>query len=80
MSFHTSSARLALASPSVSLEKGAYRLRAPRTRTASSPKSKRLHRDPAPATYEKHATILIAFLISATLASFGSAYYLFTTK
>ncbi|OBZ73126.1 hypothetical protein A0H81_07340 [Grifola frondosa] len=37
MSFQTSSARLAQASPSVSLEKGAYRLRAPRTCTASFP-------------------------------------------
>ncbi|KAI0723633.1 hypothetical protein C8Q72DRAFT_895875 [Fomitopsis betulina] len=85
MSSGSSSARLAQSSPSVSLEKGAYRLRAPRMRTLSKSRIQPLHLPlPGPdtprAAYQKQLAVLIIFLISATVSCFGAAYYLFTTR
>lgn len=81
MSFYTvtATARLAQASPSVSLEKGAYRLRAPPIQTT------RTRRDASTShvgsvTHSKRMAVLVVFLVLATMASFGSAYYLFTTR
>lgn len=88
MTFYTvtATARLAQSSPSVSLEKGAYRLRAPQVRNvAVSDKSRRQHDaansyHAAPVAYSKQMALLIVFLILATIASFSTAYYLFTTR
>ena len=73
----SSSARLAQSSPSVSLEKGAYRLRAPRMRTLSKSRIQPLHlslRGPdTPRTaYQKQMAVLIIFLISATVSCFST--------
>ena len=81
----SSSARLAQSSPSVSLEKGAYRLRAPRMRTLSKSRIQPLHLslrgpDTSRTAYQKQMAVLIIFLISATVSCFGAAYYLFTTR
>ncbi|EPS94669.1 hypothetical protein FOMPIDRAFT_1079469, partial [Fomitopsis schrenkii] len=72
-------------SPSVSLEKGAYRLRAPRMRTLSKSRIQPLHLslrgpDTPRAAYQKQMAVLVIFLISATVSCFGAAYYLFTTR
>ncbi|KAI0931001.1 hypothetical protein AcV7_005030 [Taiwanofungus camphoratus] len=74
------SARLAQASPSVSVEKGAYRMRAPPNRSPSKLRRSSRSRNPPPSMYEKQMAMLVVFLLSATLACFGAAYYLFTTR
>ena len=69
------------ASPSVTLEKGAYRIRAPRTPLPSTPRRGSRARNPDLfVTREKQTAILIVLLASATLTCFGTAYYLFTTR
>ncbi|KAJ3550192.1 hypothetical protein NM688_g5100 [Phlebia brevispora] len=85
MSFYdvTPHARQSQASPSVSLEKGAYRLRAP-------PKRPRQHmrHDIRPSKdgikaalrYEKQMAVLVISLVCATVTCFAAAYYLFTTR
>ncbi|KAI0345481.1 hypothetical protein BDW22DRAFT_1352950 [Trametopsis cervina] len=81
----SSYARQSQASPSISLEKGAYRMRAPRRNVAeSSPLRRRTNsrvvKEPPMLRYEKQMAILVVFLICATMTSFGAAYYLFTTR
>ncbi|KAI1783326.1 hypothetical protein LXA43DRAFT_1047251 [Ganoderma leucocontextum] len=89
MPFNVPSGRLAQASPSISLEKGSYRMRAPPTRTLPSrlqtTKSQaRANGGPVsefvPASYQKRVVLLIVLLACATMASFGAAYYLWTTS
>ena len=94
MPFRVPSSRIAQASPSISLEKGSYRMRAPPTRTlapsrlrtsksqaradgAREPKSQSAF---IPASYEKRMALLVVLLACATMASFGVAYYLWTTR
>ena len=69
-------------SPSVTLEKGAYRMRAPRARMpAGTPRRGSLARTVEIfSTREKQYAMLIVVLVSATLSCFGTAYYLFTTR
>ncbi|PSS38139.1 hypothetical protein PHLCEN_2v46 [Hermanssonia centrifuga] len=89
MSFYnaTAHARQSQASPSVSLEKGAYRLRAPPSKRPSShlrhrTRDSRASRDGIPPAlrYGKQMAVLVMFLICATVACFATAYYLFTTR
>lgn len=55
-------------------------MRAPPTRSPSKlPRRSRAHH-PTPSSYEKQMAVLVVLLISATLSSFGAAYYLFTTR
>ncbi|GBE81619.1 hypothetical protein SCP_0313480 [Sparassis crispa] len=72
-------ARLAAqASPSVSVEKGTYRMCMPSRRTPS--KLRRRPRDTPATTIEKQMALLVVFLVCATITCFGTAYYLFTTR
>lgn len=76
-----STARWDHASPSVTLEKGAYRIRAPRVWHVPSTPHRARTRNPDPfITHEKQIAILIVVLASATVSCFGTAYYLFTTR
>ncbi|KAI0793157.1 hypothetical protein BC629DRAFT_352373 [Irpex lacteus] len=77
--------RQSQASPSVALEKGAYRLRSTRRNTAkSTPLRARAHSrassNPPTLHYEKQMALLVVLLICATVTCFGTAYYLFTTS
>ncbi|CAL1713806.1 unnamed protein product [Somion occarium] len=90
MSFYTlgAHARQAHASPSISLEKGAYRMRAPRKRNVPAP----LNLDPTVTSQssssttstshgiERYLFILVFLLVLAVFSCFGVAYYLFTTS
>ncbi|RDX44109.1 hypothetical protein OH76DRAFT_1409367 [Lentinus brumalis] len=101
MPFQIPSVRIAQASPSISLEKGTHRMRAPPSRSpsrpariqpsksqpqsllADTPTSQRSLGTVAefvPASYEKRMALLVALLTCAMLASFGSAWYLWTTS
>ena len=97
MPFRVPSSRIAQASPSISLEKGSYRMRAPPTRTPARPSRLRTSKSQAradgarepmaksqsafiPASYEKRMALLVVLLACATMASFGVAYYLWTTR
>ena len=86
MPFYVEHARQSQSSPSVSLEKGAYRLRAPAKRTARDPLPLPLragsppYKDSPTLRYEKQMAVLVVFLICATVTCFGTAYYLFTTR
>ncbi|OSC98158.1 hypothetical protein PYCCODRAFT_1471227 [Trametes coccinea BRFM310] len=99
MPFKIPSVRLAQASPSISLEKGSYRLRAPPSRlTPPSTAASSPHQGPTPsgarrdgsrpasttvlvpASYEKRMALLVAVLACAMLASFGTAYWLWSTS
>ena len=93
MPFRLPSIQHAQASPSLSLEKGSYRLRAPPSRSrsrsssrlrAGSPKSPPASAAAAPpfvpASYEKRMALLVAVLACAMVASFGTAYYLYSTR
>lgn len=68
-------------SPSVTLEKGAYRMRAPRTRIPPTPRrgstAQNSHHF---TTREKYTAILVFLLVAATVTCFGTAYYLFKTR
>ena len=69
------------ASPSMALEKGAYRMRAPRSRVPASHRRGSLARKPEIfSTREKYYAVLVVILVSATATCFGTAYYLFTTR
>ncbi|KAM5541287.1 hypothetical protein V8D89_005216 [Ganoderma adspersum] len=93
MPFRVPSARIAQASPSISLEKGSYRMRAPPTRTPVRPSRLRTSKSQAradggpksqltfvPASHEKRMALLVVLLACTTMASFGVAYYLWTTR
>lgn len=86
MSFYSDRARQTQSSPSVSLEKGAYRLRAPAQRGVYqvSPlrprRNSRAGKDLPAIRYKKQMAMLIVFLICATVTSFGTAYYLLSTR
>ena len=95
MPFRVPSSRIAQASPSISLEKGSYRMRAPPTRAPARPSRLRTSKSQAradgarepksqsafiPASYEKRMALLVVLLACATMASFGVAYYLWTTR
>ncbi|KAI0355773.1 hypothetical protein OH77DRAFT_1589745 [Trametes cingulata] len=93
MPFQIPSVRIAQASPSISLEKGSYRMRAPPARLAPSTGTRehaaRAKADAVgtlgragefvPASYERRMALLVALLACAMLASFGTAYWLWTT-
>jgi len=69
----------ALASPSLSMEKGTYRLRAPKGR----PDARRAVSRPQnsnPAGMTACTVLLVVFLAMAALSSFGTAYYLLKTR
>ncbi|KIK09320.1 hypothetical protein K443DRAFT_127761 [Laccaria amethystina LaAM-08-1] len=71
------------ASPSIALERGAYRMRAPITRTRSSEET--TTRPPPPTSIRQdHANINIVLLLGslafACIFCFGTAYYLFSTS
>ncbi|KAH7904622.1 hypothetical protein BJ138DRAFT_1018886 [Hygrophoropsis aurantiaca] len=80
-------------SPSVTLEKGAYRMRAPRSTNPHANANASTSR-PTPlrqfntnisatnllGTTQTQKLVLIALLTIASLASFGTAYYLFTSR
>lgn len=71
------------ASPSLALEKNAYRMRAPRTRliVSSTPRhGSRTRQRNLFVTRENQTVILIALLASVILTCFGTAYYLFMTR
>uniref|UniRef100_A0A0W0FWE9 O-fucosyltransferase family protein n=1 Tax=Moniliophthora roreri TaxID=221103 RepID=A0A0W0FWE9_MONRR len=80
----TARAREASASPSVSLEKGRYRMRAPSNRPATI--NETIHTRPRsmsrPSSTQNsfYVVTLLLLLASACLACFGFAYYLFTTR
>ncbi|KAI0693613.1 hypothetical protein C8T65DRAFT_744652 [Cerioporus squamosus] len=105
MPFQIPSVRIAQASPSISLEKGSYRMRAPPSRSPSRPSrparlnsAKSHSQNPdgdddtasrsalgavsefVPASYEKRMALLVMLLTCAMLASFGTAWYLWTTS
>ena len=76
-------ARQSQASPSVSIEKGTYRMRAPTKRAPSRfGHGVQPSRDGIPPAmrYEKQMAILVMLLVCATVACFATAYYLFTTR
>src|ERR1700691_2854664 len=76
-----STSRYDHASPSLPLKRGAYRMRAPRSRVPTSPRRSSPVRGPETFnSREKHYAVLIIVLVSATLMCFGMAYYLFTTR
>ncbi|KAI0642818.1 hypothetical protein C8Q79DRAFT_928667 [Trametes meyenii] len=101
MPFPLPSIRIAQASPSISLEKGSYRMRAPPARlgapslvsSSSSSRGAGSESDNGgkargeagavsvfvPASYEKRMALLVALLACAMLASFGTAYWLWST-
>ncbi|KAI0698096.1 hypothetical protein BC835DRAFT_688622 [Cytidiella melzeri] len=83
MPFLSEHARQSQASPSVGLEKGAYRLRTRHTAkpTPLRPRAdSRATRETPTLRYEKQMAVLVVFLICATVTCFGTAYYLFTTR
>ncbi|EDR09127.1 uncharacterized protein LACBIDRAFT_296432 [Laccaria bicolor S238N-H82] len=73
------------ASPSIALERGAYRMRAPSTRTRSSQET--TTRPPPPTSIRQghmHANVNVVLLLGlvafACIICFGTAYYLFSTS
>jgi hypothetical protein len=70
-------ARQAVQSPSVALEKGAYRMRAPPRR---DPSIRRLSNARPMDRSNAWMALLVVVLASATVTSFAAAYYLFTTR
>lgn len=66
-------------SPSVSLEKGAYRMHAPPVKRHSKSRPGQAKR-PSISPYEKRLGLLIFLLFTATIGSFGAAYYLFKSR
>ncbi|KZT12308.1 uncharacterized protein LAESUDRAFT_175031 [Laetiporus sulphureus 93-53] len=88
MPLYSVSSRLAQASPTVSVEKGAYRMRAPYTHTHTHTRSaSTLHlprkvrfATPPRSAYRKQMALLVVFLVSAAVSCFGVAYYLFSTR
>lgn len=70
-------ARQAVQSPSVALEKGAYRMRAPPRR---DPSIRRLSNARPMDRSNAWMALLVVVLASATVTSFAAAYYLFTTS
>ncbi|KAG1730188.1 hypothetical protein EDB19DRAFT_1741188 [Suillus lakei] len=72
-------------SPSVTLEKGAYRMRAPRSTRPGPSLSQSLMSSKQPALQSSHSqnrklAILIAILALASVTCFFTAYHLFTTR
>ena len=68
-------------SPSVTLEKGAYRMRAPRARISTpSCRGSTARISHHYTTREKRTAVLIFLLVAATISCFGTAYYLFKTR
>ncbi|KAG1841215.1 hypothetical protein DFJ58DRAFT_808691 [Suillus subalutaceus] len=69
-------------SPSVTLEKGAYRMRAPRSSRPGSSLSQSLLSAKQPPSHSpnRKLAILIAVLAFASVACFFFAYHLFTTS
>ncbi|KAI0073025.1 hypothetical protein K474DRAFT_1667123 [Panus rudis PR-1116 ss-1] len=85
-------ARQANASPSISLEKGAYRMRAPTKRV---PGPSALRHDPVTSNHrpsasnvsinnlvqsERYIMLLVMLLVVGTISCFSAAYYLFKTS
>jgi len=70
------------ASPSVTLEKGAYRMRAPSNRPSVAPPrlgARLSTSNSRSATNGTWMALLVMLLALASLASFGAAWYLFKT-
>ncbi|KAF9020458.1 hypothetical protein BDZ89DRAFT_1020143 [Hymenopellis radicata] len=74
-------------SPSVTLEKGAYRMRAPSNRPVAGPLDFSGKNAPTARPSSRHPSaiscgwiILISLLLLGCLVSFGMAYYLFSTR
>ncbi|KAJ7287763.1 hypothetical protein C8J57DRAFT_1167972 [Mycena rebaudengoi] len=81
MSRYTASSGKASASPSVALEKGRYRIRAPSDlRPIDAPYLKPQPRVQNVGSISSYMAALITLLALACLSSFGFAYYLFTTR
>ncbi|EPQ52921.1 hypothetical protein GLOTRDRAFT_111797 [Gloeophyllum trabeum ATCC 11539] len=86
MAFQSLTGRQSAASPSVSLEKGAYRLRGPawsRKRSLSRPLPTGRPGLSGPAqlgNQETQLAVVIVLLALATVSSFGAAYYLYSTS
>ncbi|KAJ6497824.1 hypothetical protein C8R45DRAFT_984381 [Mycena sanguinolenta] len=83
MSRYSSSAPKGCDSPSVNLEKGRYRMRAPSALPLDSPRKQLASRRPRRRTSSGVSSLmaaLVVILALACLASFGFAYYLFTTR
>ncbi|KAK7045716.1 hypothetical protein VNI00_007549 [Paramarasmius palmivorus] len=80
----TGRAREASASPSVSLEKGRYRMRAPSNRPATINETAhtraRSTSRPTSTRNSFYLVTLLLLLVAGCLVSFGFAYYLFTTR
>ncbi|TFK45754.1 hypothetical protein OE88DRAFT_1740021 [Heliocybe sulcata] len=80
------SVRASAASPSISLEKGSYRLRAPpqiSTGSRSRLRSNHVRALSGPnhlGDHETQVAVIIVLLALATVSSFGAAYYLYTTR
>src|SRR5438876_8596821 len=75
----SATSRDAMASPSLSMEKGAYRMRAHRSRTNTLRPATRIARS-SQGGFTACTALLIVFLATAALSSFATAYYLFTTR
>jgi len=87
------SSRYAFQSPSITSEKGAYRMRAPRsTRPAfestvrhdsssvMANANKHVHCEPGPPTQDRKVALVVALLAIGSCLCFGTAYYLYTTR
>ena len=72
------SMRHSQSSPSVSIEKGTYRIHAPKR--SPSKLGYIQNRHSRLTMHEKRVAVLIVFLVLATVLCFGFAYYLFTTR
>ncbi|KAJ6558502.1 hypothetical protein DFH09DRAFT_1163020 [Mycena vulgaris] len=84
MSRYSNSSLKGCDSPSVTMEKGRYRMRAPSSTVDSSyPLKQPMLRQPPGRNRDGISSIMAAFVVLlalACLASFGFAYYLFTTR
>ncbi|KAI6043642.1 hypothetical protein EDC04DRAFT_2651080 [Pisolithus marmoratus] len=81
------SSRYVFQSPSVTDEKGTYRLRAPRSsrpgsnlRSYTKANYNEPYASPAPLTQHRKLPVFVIFLVVASFTSFATAYYLYKTR
>ncbi|KAI6127252.1 hypothetical protein F5141DRAFT_1086658 [Pisolithus sp. B1] len=75
------SSKYVFQSPSVTTEKGTYRLRAPRSsRPGSNLRSQTTAYQSSPLTQDHKLPLFIIFLIVASFTCFATAYYLYQTS
>ncbi|KAI5982658.1 hypothetical protein PISMIDRAFT_678087 [Pisolithus microcarpus 441] len=75
------SSRYAFQSPSVSTEKGTYRLRAPRSsRPGSNLRSQTNAYQSSPMTQDRKLPLVVILLVVASFTCFATAYYLYQTS